>query len=177
MSPRYRLPTTWLFTDPRMGDGVLATIDRLPRGSGIVFRHYGLCRREVLARLVAGKARRYGHVLVIAGDPRLARRVGAAGLHLPERGPLRKALTASAHGLRGIVRARRAGAALVFLSPVFPTRSHPGIRTMGRVRFGQIAHRAGMKVAALGGMNTRAFRSLRQWGAHAWGAIDAFTIG
>ncbi|MBB4633613.1 thiamine phosphate synthase [Sphingosinicella soli] len=170
-----RLPEIWLFTDPRMGDALWEAIRRLPRGSGIVLRHYGAEDRKAVARRAAKLARRYGHMLVVAGDRRLARAVGAAGVHMPDGGrPVRDVITAASHDRAGLVRARRAGASLVFLSPAFPTRSHPGARTLSRVRFGLTARRAGIAVAALGGMNGKRYARMHALGAQAWGAIDAW---
>lgn len=174
MRRRHKLPETWLFTDPRMGERLWAAIARLPRGSGIVFRHYAAPDRAALAGRVAAAARRHGHVLVVAGDAKLARRVGAAGTHLPAHAKAARALTAAAHGRRDIVRARRTGAALVFLSPVFATASHPGGRILGPLRFGLAARAARLPVAALGGMNAGRFKRMRALGAAAWGAIDAW---
>jgi thiamine-phosphate pyrophosphorylase len=171
-----RLPETWLFTDPRMGEALWGAIRRLPRGSGVVLRHYHAADRTAVARRAAKLARRYGHMLVVAGDARLARAVGADGVHMPDGGrPMRDVITAASHDRAGLVRAQRAGAKLVFLSPVFPTRSHPGARTLGAVRFGLTARGAGIAVAALGGMTPKRYARMLALGAEAWGAIDAWT--
>lgn len=169
------LPETWLFTDPRMGEALWSAIPRLPRGSGIVLRHYDAMDRKAIARRAARLARRYGHMLVVAGDARLARAVGAAGVHMPDGGrPVRDVITAASHYRAGLVRARRAGASLVFLSPVFPTRSHPGARILGAVRFALIARGVGITVAALGGLTPKRYARMQALGAQAWGAIDAW---
>jgi thiamine-phosphate pyrophosphorylase len=169
------LPETWLFTDPRMGEALWDAIRRLPRGSGIVLRHYDATDRTAVARRAAKLARRYGHVLMVAGDARLARAVGAAGVHMPDGGrPVRDVITAASHDRAGLVRARRAGANLVFLSPVFPTRSHPGAQTLGPLRFGLTARGAGIAVAALGGMTPKRYARMQALDAQAWGAIDAW---
>ncbi len=41
-------PRTWLMTDERLGIRLWEAIDRLPKDSGIVFRHYALARAERL---------------------------------------------------------------------------------------------------------------------------------
>lgn len=170
-----RLPETWLFTDPRIGEALWGAIRRLPRGSGIVLRHYDAADRAAVARRAAKLAWRYGHMLVVAGDARLARAVGAAGVHMPDGGrPVRDVITAASHDRAGLVRARRAGASLVFLSPVFPTRSHTGAETLGTLRFGLMVRRTGIAVAALGGMNAKRYARMQALGAQAWGAIDAW---
>jgi len=60
----------------------------------------------------------------------------------------------------------------VLLSPVFPTRSHPGQPTLGPVRFRLLAARAGLPVIALGGMNRATARRLA-WPR--WAAIDGLS--
>ena len=152
MRPR-QLPVTWLFTDPRAGDP-LAAATRLPRGSGIVLRHHALPPRERgrLATRLARVAARRGLFLLDERDPSIAK----------------------AHNRAELVAARRRGAALVFVSPVFATRTHPGSRPLGPVRFGLLVRNCGIPVAALGGMDARRFRRLRGFGAVGWGGIDAF---
>ncbi len=119
--------------------------------------------------------------MLIAGAAAGMRRRDADGLHRPQwrtghargRYPRPALLSAAAHDLPGLVAARRAGAGLVFLSPVFATRSHPGARTLGPVRFGLLARQAKLPVVALGGMDEARFKRLRPLGAHGWAGIDA----
>ena len=174
MQRRQPLPRLWLMTDERHGDALGSAIERLPRGSGIVFRHYSLpeAARRALFERTKRLAQRRGHLLLLAGPQRLARRWGADGSHDSSR--RRGLLSAPAHSLRELRAAERAGAAFVFLSPVFPTRSHPGGRWLGRVRFGRIARQARVPVIALGGMDAARARGLDALGAHGWAAIDAW---
>ena len=60
MHRRQPLPRLWLITDERQGEELWAALQRLPRGSGIVFRHYGLspAARETMFLKVQGVARR-----------------------------------------------------------------------------------------------------------------------
>ncbi|MBJ7444837.1 MAG: thiamine phosphate synthase, partial [Sphingobium sp.] len=76
------------------------------------------------------------------------------------------------HDAREMVAARRGGADMVLLSPLFPTRSHPGGASLGRVRFAALAQRAMMPVVALGGVTREHGRMLRAIGAVGWAAID-----
>ncbi len=77
------------------------------------------------------------------------------------------------HNLRQLRTAERAGADLVFLSPVFATRSHPKARPLGVRRFGLIANQAKVPVIALGGMDADKARRLH--GAYGWAGIDAWS--
>ena len=110
MTRRQPLPRLWLMTDERQGDGLWRALERLPRGAGIVFRHYRLPRgeRRRLFERVRRIARVRGLTLIVAGSPL----PGGDGTHgRPGRG-LR---TASAHNLRELKVAERSGADLVFL--------------------------------------------------------------
>jgi len=167
--PRHR-PTVWLFTDERQGESLWAALESLPRGAGVVFRHYRAADRARLAARVRRVCRRRGLWFVVAGDPRLARAWRADGAHGRRPG----SLTAPAHGRAELVAARRAGVRLAFLSPVFATRSHPDARPLGPLRFGLLAARAGVAVAALGGVRAADLPRLKRLGAVARGGIDAF---
>ena len=75
----------------------------------------------------------------------------------------------TAHCLREIALAQRAHADAILLSPVWPTRSHPGARGLGALRFRLLAARARVPVIALGGMTPLRARAL---GWARWAAID-----
>ena len=63
-------------------------------------------------------------------------------------------------------------ASLVFVSPVFATRSHPGAPALGLDRAKRLAEAAGAPAIALGGMNARRFAELE--GLYGWAGIDAW---
>ena len=170
MHRRQPLPRLWLMTDERQGEGLWQALERLPRGSGIVFRHYSLspASRKALFRNVKGVARRRRLLILAAG----AQAWGADGTHGRRRMQRGRLLSAPVHDLREIRAAERAGVDLLFLSPVFPTRSHPGARTLGRMRFASLARQTRLPVIALGGMNERRARGLQ--GGYGWAAIDAW---
>jgi thiamine-phosphate pyrophosphorylase len=163
-------------TDERQGERLWVALERLPRGAGVVLRHYSLpdVERRILFRRVQKSCVRKRLMLVLAGDPRCARAWGASGWHGHGRRRTSLLRTASAHDLPEIRKAERAGAALAFLSPVYPTRSHPGARPLGRVRFGLIARHARLPVIALGGIDERRARQVP--GAYGWAAIDAWSV-
>jgi thiamine-phosphate pyrophosphorylase len=178
-APGCRVPTLWLFTDARRLPDPRAAVARLPRGlAGVVLRHDGEPDRAVLGRDLARICRTRRLALVVAGDARLAMALGA-GVHLrngrwpgvPRR--IRGLITSSAHGLPDLVRARRAGAALAFLSPVFPTLSHPGAPGLGAARWARLARSAGLPVGALGGISGTSIRRLPRAVCRAFGGIGS----
>jgi thiamine-phosphate pyrophosphorylase len=64
---------------------------------------------------------------------------------------------------------------MVFLSPLFPTRSHPGAGALGRIGFAALARQAKAPVIALGGVRAKHRHMLRGIGAAGWAAIDGLT--
>jgi thiamine-phosphate pyrophosphorylase len=156
------LPTIWLMTDPRFGDDLLAAIQRLPLRSGVVFRHYQLAERErhdLYAKIHRICARR-GHMLLLGGS---------------EHGRHAGAVSAPVHDVRELNEAKRFGIDLLFVSPLYPTNSHPGAKSLGPARFMQLARLAlPAKVIALGGVTRNRARSLDKRLVHGWAGIDAF---
>ncbi|MBN8816125.1 MAG: thiamine phosphate synthase [Sphingomonas sp.] len=158
-------------TDERLGERLWDALERLPRGGGVVFRHYATPveqRRQLFARVVR-VARARGLIVVRAGDwcgP------GADGVH-NRRG--RGLCTASAHSLAEARAAVRQGADALFVSAVFATRSHPGEEILGVRAAEKVARGVRVPVIALGGMDATRFRKLR--GFYGWAAIDAWGGG
>jgi thiamine-phosphate pyrophosphorylase len=170
---RRPLPKIWLMTDPRLGEGLLAAVRKLPFGSGVVFRHYALpvVERHQLFMQVRRVCRQRGHILVLAGESRWL----ADGVHGTKPDGRAALRTTPVHNLKEIAKARRMNADIVFLSPMFTTRSHPGARPLGAMRFQQLAGAAGpAKVVALGGMSRNRGRLMNTHIAYGWAAIGAF---
>lgn len=157
-------------------------MQRLPRGAGVVAR--GLT--PVLLGEVARLARQRGLTLMVAGDGRAALAL-RAGLHAPDRresagllpfllarraAPGRLALSMAAHGgQRGAARAKRLKPDCLFLSPLFPTRSHPGAPVLGALRWARLARGLPAPCMALGGI------TLARLGAVPRGAAGVAAIG
>jgi thiamine-phosphate pyrophosphorylase len=159
-------------TDERLGDRLFAAIERLPADGGIVFRHYSLAPRERRAvfERVKTAARGKGLLILLAGPAEEAQAWGADGSH--GRGGGDGLRTAPAHDLSEIRDAEAAGAALLFLSPVFATRSHPDAPSLGAEGFSALAAQSRRPVVALGGMDEARFEALD--GAWGWAGIDAW---
>lgn len=172
------LPALWLISDAR-NDAVLdRALARLPRGSGLIYRHYHLAGPQRLARFrtLRRAARARGHVVILADSALTAREWGADGIYGSPRSlwPRRAGLIhlATAHDMAELGLAARLGADAALLSPVFATRSHPGGTKLGPVRFRLLARQAALPVIALGGMTAPRARALR-WPC--WAAIDGLS--
>jgi thiamine-phosphate pyrophosphorylase len=173
--PRYtKLPLLWLRSDARNDAGLEAALAALPRGSGFVFRHYHLDAEARAARFreLATAAKASGHLMVLSNDAALAREWGAAGIYgdtkrLADAADMLR--LAAAHDSDELAAAGRAEADGVFLSPVFPTCSHPQAQPLGIHGFHALAQESPVPVIALGGM-TKARAAELNWPR--WGAID-----
>lgn len=177
-TPKSRtIPHLWLISDAR-NDAVLdIALQRLPRGSGFVFRHYHLAPADRRARFrtLSRIARQRGHIVLLADTPALARQWGAQGTYGPPGArPSSPTLLRinTAHTLRELGRCQRHGADAIILSPVFATRSHPGGKTLGPLRFRLLATRARAPVIPLGGMTRR---NAARLGWPRWAAIDGLS--
>jgi len=179
------LPRLWLYTDDKRLPDPRRAVARLPHGrAGVVLRHDGAAARVALGRDVARICRARRLTLVVAGDVRLAHALGA-GVHLrrgwrPGVVRLRRPVTSSAHSVPELRRAARAGAALAFLSPAFPTASHQNAPALGPARWAALAGRlratpGAIRLAALGGVDGDTIRRLPSWTCQAAGAVGALS--
>ena len=169
-------PRQWLMTDERLGEHLWEAIERLPKRSGVVFRHYATpdAERATLARQVVEDCRKHGLTLAVARDAELAASLSADLVHNPSW--IRETLPFSmaVHSIEEAEIARTAGAALVFVSPVFATRSHPGQEPLGIELATEIAAATEAPAIALGGMDASKFALLEREGFYGWAGIDAW---
>ena len=169
-------PREWLMTDERMGDRLWEAIQRPQHArGGVVLRHYGLPveQREVLARRIADICARRRLTLAVDRDPDLARWIGADLVHNPREPMADLPFSRSVHSIESARSARAEGAALVFVSPVRKTRSHPGQQPLGKAKAERIAREAGVPAIALGGMDRLAYMGMRD-AFYGWAGIDAW---
>jgi len=172
------LPRTWLITDERQGDRLWSALDALPEAAGVVFRHYGLDPKERRALFERVKLTGGGKRLcLLGGTAKLAGDWGADGSYgnaITMKAPT-LIRAAPVHDRRELAAAERAGADLVFLSPLHPTRSHPAAPALGRLRFAVIARRARVPVIALGGIKAGTWEDWGRLNAYGWAGVDAWT--
>ncbi len=177
-------PAAILLTDLARLPEPAALLPRLPPGSLVILREYALADRVAHARALHAACRRHGHAFLLAGDWRLAVRLGADGVHLPEalvpRAPVRRLrawgliVTAACHGRAALLRAERAGVDAALVSAVFPTASHPGAPAMGAMRLAALVRTVSLPVFALGGINALTAPRLRGGGVSGIAAVSGF---
>ena len=155
MPSRQTVPRQWLVADRRLGKDLWNAVRQLPAGSGVLFLYRDLANGQ-RARLLS-KLRRVarGRRLLVVDE--------AAGQ------------AARVHDVRQLRRAALAGAPYIFLSPVYPTQSHPQWAPLSRMKASTLAHLSPVPVVALGGMNARRFRTVEALGFAGWAGIGAWT--
>jgi len=175
-----KLPPTIFLTDDRRAPNPSMVLPALPRGSAVILRNYCDKNRATRAFSLRKICRHYGLLFLISGDPALALKTGADGVHLPEwylrRGVLYPRrlnwlVTVAAHSKVSLTLAARVGADAALLSPVFPTDSHKGESTLGVVRFSALVRSSPVPVYALGGVDSLTVRRLAASGAVGVAAI------
>ena len=80
---RGALPDVWLISDARNDATLERALQRLPRGSGFIYRHYHLPDPERTGRFLDLKrvARACGHLVILADSALTAREWGADGIY------------------------------------------------------------------------------------------------
>ena len=172
-------PREWLMTDERFGDRLWDAVAALPAGAGVVFRHYGTANneREALGRGLARECRERNLLFGLARDLPWAVSLGAALVHNPGGDPKELPFSRSAHSLAEAERACMEGASLIFLSPIYPTRSHPDRQPLARDAARRIISCCPVPIIALGGMNRARFEERKSDGFYGWAGIDAWLDG
>jgi len=165
-------------------------LNALPQGTAVIFRDYDVPDRTSLAQKLCTSARAKGLLFFVAADIKIARDVGADGVHIPgflnsaERRLLVKGanmtgheLTFACHSWSDIQFANEIGVAAAFLSPAFATRSHPGASSLGAAKFKTLARQASRPIVALGGVKAHNAWQLSAKNVVGLAAIDAFVQG
>ncbi|MDX8388047.1 MAG: thiamine phosphate synthase [Ghiorsea sp.] len=150
----------------------------------IVLREKALDSAKLLA--LASKVRvlttKHQARLMIHSQADIAKAVNADGVHvdsssIPEITQMKiwlnndMLLSASCHNEEELTQAQVQGADFAFLSPVFPTQSHPGAPSLGAQKFLQISAKMNMPIIALGGIDEQSKDKLNGAGLATMGGI------
>jgi thiamine-phosphate pyrophosphorylase len=176
------LPRLWLVTDPnRLADPREAAA-QLPPGSGIIYRGFGRPEADQEAMALAKLAKVRGLILLIGADAALAQRVGADGVHLPERLVIRARrirarhqgwiVTAAAHSRAALARAQTLGLDAAFVSTVFQSLSPSAGAPLGPVKLAGWTRHSSLPIIALGGIDAKTGKRLIATGVYGLAAIE-----
>jgi len=150
----------------------------------IVLREKALDSAKLLALASSVRilTKQYQARLMIHSQADIAKAVSADGVHvdsasIPEIGKIKAWLntdmlvSASCHDESELMQAQNQGADFVFLSPVFPTQSHPGAPSLGTEKFLQLSAQMSIPVIALGGIDAQNKHQLHGSGIATMGGI------
>ena len=145
-------PSRWFVLDAENAGDIRKMLRDLPRETGVfVINARAQTALRQLRRLAAHR-----NLSVAIEHPRSAMRV---------------------HAMKELRRALQHRAKLVFLSPIYPTSSHPEWRPIPRMRAATMARLGGRNILALGGMDERRFERVRPLGFVVWAGITAWKRG
>lgn len=155
------LPPAFFLTDPARTPEPEAVVAGLPRGWGVIYRHFGAEDREAVARRLLKLCRKRGILLLIGADAALAAKIGADGVHWPARlaeasrkwrGRF-KIQTMSGHFGDNPGNFRQFPVNAILFSTVFRSKSASAGAAIGALRFRKLAATLPCPVYALGGVN------------------------
>lgn len=129
---------------------------------------------QLLVRDVVSLSHSHGAQVMVNSDIELARSAGADGVHLQTAQFIERDVSpvtdimwsASCHNRAELLHAAELEADFAVLSPVLPTRSHPGAPTLGWEAFARACSGLPMPVYALGGMQHSLLASALEHNAH-----------
>lgn len=177
------LPPLLFLTDGARTPAPWRTAAALPAGSGVIFRTFGAEDAAETGRRLCEATQASGVRLLVAVDEALADRLGADGLHLPERHRGDAATVRARHPSWLITAAVHAAtnedlSALdaVLVSPVFTAGGASGSREpLGIEGFAEIAGALSVPAYALGGITAEAADRLKTTPACGLAAVGAIT--
>lgn len=164
-------------SDPRFGNRLYQSVQRLPKGSGVILRHYDDPKRQEIYKNLARVCRRRGLMLLVAGDAKFRGDHGHYYSKPPRRNISRHRksfLIISVHDTKELAQARLYKPDQILISPLYPSRSHDGERPLGILAFRQLAVRCHTPVVALGGMNAKRAAIVKH--AYGFAAIDGLIV-
>jgi len=180
---RSDLPSLLLFTDPARMAKPWEAARRLPHGAGVVYRAFGRADAVEVGLRLAEIARSRSLAFLVGRDVDLAERLGASGLHLPERDIPRAVevrrhrpdwiLTGAVHSVHAAITAHDLDA--VVLSPIFTAGgASAGRPALGPQALKEAATQAAIPVFGLGGVSADNAEDLADSGAWGLAGIDGF---
>lgn len=179
------LPSLIYMTDEKRDPNPIDVVERLPKGTWIVFRHYVHPVREALGHDLCRIARSKGLGFSVAGDVALALKLRADGIHLPAHqlshgGPLHRhhpslLISGAVHNTAEAVTARQAGLDFVLVGPVFATASHPGAEHLGKWGLIRLIRCFGGPVYGLGGISEKTAGRLKDLDLAGFAGIGFFS--
>ena len=181
--PPSTLPSLWFMTDRKKLTNPTSVALSLPKGAGVVLRDYDMPDRFVLAQKLSKICKERGLIFLVGKDLDLAFKVSANGVHFPEYflNNLKPSVvspnwlfTFASHGISSLKKGVILGADAAFLSPAFPTSTHPDRPHLGPLGLARLANSVDIPIIALGGITSDIACNLRGTGIEGISGISLF---
>jgi len=154
----------------------------------VIFREYDLKskEREILAQELLAICREQNHKFLIGKNLQLARKLRADGAHFSDRDhlplqifnrqnwPRKFIFSFACHNFLSVLKSQQLKADMIFVSPIFATKSHPNVAPLGLRELSKIIRASKIPIFALGGVDEKNINSLRKLGVAGFGGIDLF---
>lgn len=163
-----KIPSLLLMTDAKRLPDPSAYIPRLPAGSAVIVRHFSDREKEIIINKIKSLCHKHKVKLLVSDSINLALKHRLDGVHFPEktvqkiarcgslkRQPKHLFFTAACHSERALHAAFKAGCHAALLSPVFPTQSHPGTKSLGAYQTNHLSRQTDLSIFALGGISKK----------------------
>ena len=180
--PKFFAPKIIYITDSE-NFNPLDAIKKLPKNSAVILRDYNLSfeKRFELGKKIKKICREKKILFLVAANYKLALKLGADGMHLPEKlipniyrikqlNP-QYIVCCAAHNYIAAVKAKKSGADAILVSPVFKTNSHPNQKPLGALKAQKLA-KLGIKTYALGGISAQNCKTLKNGGFTGFAGIS-----
>ena len=151
---------------------------KIPNGAAILLRSYKIKGRKKIAKQLLKFCKIKKLKLLISEDIKLARDINADGVHFPtymvkkdiinwsliNKIKIKKNLiiTTAIHNSKELENAQLFDFDAGLLSPVFPSKSHPNVKSLGIRKFSKLVDKSDLPIYALGGINAKNIKSLFQ---------------
>ena len=184
------------FTDRKRCDNLITIIKKLPKNSAVIFREYDLEeeKREKLAREILLICKQKSHKIIIGKNLDLATEIKADGVHFSDNDILSSKIflqlrnnkkinskngtkfifSFACHNFLSVVKCQKMPVDLIFISPIFATKSHEDLPTFGLQRLSRVLRFSKKPVFALGGINKKNIHIVKKLGASGFGGIETF---
>lgn len=162
-------------------------IHNLPKNSIIIFREYSLKKdkRQELATKFLKIAQKLNHQFFVGKDPKMALAIRANGVHYSDLDRnswqlIKKeyshqfAISLACHDLKSIKKAQNSNAEILFLSPIFMTKSHENSRPLGLQRLAKSCKYSSKPIFALGAVNSNNISKVLKNNAGGFAGIEIF---
>lgn len=169
------------------------TIRNLPLKSAIIFREYNLAeqKRQELAVEIQKICKKFNHKLIIGKNFNLAKKIKADGYHFSDQDYVNIkshddslknykrtwgdfVVSLACHSLNCAKKAAKTDIDLIFLSPIFPTKSHINAKTKGIFSLVRAKKLSSKPVFALGGINKQNLKQVHKLNIAGFAGIEIF---